>query len=88
MAVHPIAKHIRGLIKHIPGAWVRVWKDLEDDSEHRHIWVGLVNARYRSEEREQLLSILRGAGFRAEMNGQHGSEGEFIIDVIKKSEVE
>lgn len=72
-------KQLRQAVKHIPGAWVRVYGD-------GTAWAGCMGEFVKySVGGERMMSVktaLEAAGYRCELNGTPGTSGEHIIDVI------
>lgn len=77
--MHPTTKKLRNAVKHIPGAWVRVYRD-------GTAWAGCASEFTRSsvggERMMAVKSALEAAGYRCELNGKPGTSGEHIIDVM------
>ncbi len=74
--MRPQTKAIRDSIKHIEGAWCRVYKD-------GTAWAGA--SRYSREggiaAMHEVRAALEAAGYHCECNGEPGTAGEHIVDV-------
>lgn len=79
MQRNPKTKALRDAVKHIPGAWVRVYRD-------GTAWAGCASEFTKcSVGGERMMAVkaaLEAAGYRCEPNGKPGTSGEHIIDVI------
>ena len=69
------AREIRKHVAHIPDVWVRVWRDGE-------IWVGV---RHHLDRRAGITEALTSAGYRCECNGEPGTSGAYIVNVIEQA---
>jgi hypothetical protein len=71
-------KELRAAVQHIPGAWVRVYRD-------GSAWAGcrgeFVNWSVGGDKMRAVKRAIEDAGFRCGLNGAPGTSGEFIIDV-------
>lgn len=71
-------KRMRAAVKHIPGAWVRAYRD-------GTAWAGcqgeFVKWSVGGEKMMSVKAALEAAGFTCELNGKPGTSGEHIIDV-------
>ena len=92
----PMTKRLRDAVRHIPYAWVRVYRDETmwagyDDSFRRRR-LSRRNPSFDAEQSpvaldkksgtEEVKAALEAAGFRCEMQGISGTSGERIIDVF------
>ena len=79
MTINPTTKALRAAVKHIPGAWVRVYKD-------GTAWAGctgeFVNWSVGGEPMLATKRALEAAGYRCELRGEPGTAGEHIITVL------
>jgi len=71
-------KELRAAVKHIPGAWVRVYKDGKALAGCKGEFV---NWSVGGEPMMAVKSALEAAGYTCELNGKPGTSGEHIIDV-------
>lgn len=74
-------KALRDAVKHIPGAWVRVFHG----KDKPHAWAGcrgdFVKWSVGGEKMMAVKRALEAAGYTCRLNGQPGTSGEYIIDV-------
>jgi hypothetical protein len=69
----PATKHLRDAVKHIDGAWVRVFPS------GTAAWAGAERNRASC---MAVRAALEARGYRCECRGKPGTEGEYIVDVI------
>jgi len=74
----PRTKRLRNIVKHIDGAWVRVYRD-------GSAWAGAGHIRGEQGMRE-IAAALSAAGIPHQCKGQPGTAGAFIVDVLDEVE--
>lgn len=72
-SVKPEIRQLRAAVKHIPGAWVRIWPD-------GTCWAG--HKRNSRAAMDQVVQALQAAGWRTQCQGEPGTAGQFIIDIV------
>jgi hypothetical protein len=74
--MRPETRELRAALKHLPGAWVRVYADGTRWAGHRR------NSRAAM---AQVVQALQAAGWRTACTGQPGTSGEFIVDIVGRN---